>query len=585
MRSTQSTIGAPNFSRLAVRKTGHRGQFAIFFLILSLVATTPGVCENRLAFVVGVNKYDKLPEYRRLTRSVDDAEDFSNELRHLSFNVTTGNDLSRPDFNSKWQTFLEQITKDDTVIVFLSGHGVEIEGHNFFLPSDVPYIQFGRQEQLKRESLSIDELLMDLHARAPKVTILILDACRENPMIPPEFKTTAEPGGLAKTEAPEGTFIMYSAAANETALDRLSGDDPVRNSVYMRILLPLMKTPSLPLPDLAQELRRQVRELALRVGHVQRPAYYDSLVGRFCLTGCDEKALGPTVGLAIPNDPARAWSWFKDTTSDEALLAYIDKFRYTEFSNLAAKRLDLIQRKTTTLHIISIGISDYADATLRLRYASADARVIAETIKDRMGPSYASVRVDTLVDGQATKSNIMDAFDTVRSSANPNDTIIVFLSGHAVDIGGQPYFLPVDAILSRPYRLVGTLVSLTDIQQSLATTLGRRLLFLDTAGIPLSETFNTAVIQNARADQITMLGAASPGQPALESESLRHGLFTVALLKAFSGEAADYAHKGEFSIQDLGLYVKREVVELSSGEQQPFFFTDEPNAILGGDGR
>jgi hypothetical protein len=35
---------------------------------------------------------------------------------------------------------------------------VEIEGLNFLLPRDVPNISYGRQEQLKRESLSVSEL-------------------------------------------------------------------------------------------------------------------------------------------------------------------------------------------------------------------------------------------------------------------------------------------------------------------------------------------------------------------------------------------------------------------------------------------
>jgi Caspase domain len=249
-------------------------------------------------------------------------------------------------------------------VIFLSGHGVEIEGHNFVLPSDVPFIQYGRQEQLKRESLSIDELLIDLRGRNPRVTLLILDACRENPMVPPEFKAAAGSGGLARMEPPEGTFIMYSAAANETALDRLPGGDSVQNSVYARMLLPLMRT-NLSLPDLAQELRRQVRELALSAGHVQRPAYYDGLLGRFCLPGCDDAGVSQTT-ITIPSDPEKAWDWFRNTESEEALLAFTGTFRNTEFSTLAARRLDLISRKKTRLYIISIGISKYNDPQLNV---------------------------------------------------------------------------------------------------------------------------------------------------------------------------------------------------------------------------
>ena len=65
-------------------------------------------------------------------------------------------------------------------------------------------------------------------------------------------------------DAPNGTFIMYSAGAGETALDRLPKDDPDKvNSIYTRKLLPLLKTPGLPLHELARQLRREVHDLAV----------------------------------------------------------------------------------------------------------------------------------------------------------------------------------------------------------------------------------------------------------------------------------------------------------------------------------
>jgi Caspase domain len=100
------------------------------------------------------------------------------------------------------------------------------------------YVSYGRQEQLKRESLSASELLLDLRKRKPQVTLLILDACRDHPFIPPEQKSLSWGSGLVRMDAPAGTFIMYSAGAGETALDRLPGNDPDKeHSIYTRKLL------------------------------------------------------------------------------------------------------------------------------------------------------------------------------------------------------------------------------------------------------------------------------------------------------------------------------------------------------------
>lgn len=86
---------------------------------------------------------------------------------------------------------------------------------------------------------------------------------------------------------------MYSAAAGQTALDRLPGEDPGQNSIYVRNLLPLMQQANLTLQDLASTLRRNVYQQAQRVPHQQWPAYYDGLIEKFCLVRCAEAATPP----------------------------------------------------------------------------------------------------------------------------------------------------------------------------------------------------------------------------------------------------------------------------------------------------
>jgi hypothetical protein len=91
-------------------------------------------------------------------------------------------------------------------------------------------------------------------------------------------------------DAPNGTFIMYSAGAGQTALDRLpppiADPDPV-DSVFTRKLLPLLRQKGIEITELAREVRKQVHALAATVSHAQTPAYYDGVLGKFCLAGCD----------------------------------------------------------------------------------------------------------------------------------------------------------------------------------------------------------------------------------------------------------------------------------------------------------
>src|SRR5262249_47912491 len=152
-------------------------------------------------------------------------------------------------------------------------------------------------------------LLVDIRKRNPQFPLVTPDPGRDTPLRPPEGRSLAGGHGLARRDAPSGTFIMYSAGVGETALDRLPGDDPDKvNSLYTRKLLPLVKTPGLPLHELARQLRLEVHDLAAAVPHVQQPAYYDGLIGKFCLAGCTKLsgASMPKSASSLPTQTAPA---------------------------------------------------------------------------------------------------------------------------------------------------------------------------------------------------------------------------------------------------------------------------------------
>ena len=280
-------------------------MFRIFRFVLALMASLIALlglaggasAQKRVAFVVGTDKYDNLDKARQLQRAVNDARAVGAAFRSLGFEVVAAENLTRGQFNGEWQKFLDKLVTGDTAAIYYAGHGVEIEGLNFLLPRDIPDIKFGRQEQIKRESLSVAEIVLDLRGRNPEIALVILDACRDNPLIPDEMRSAGtRGGGLAplKGEPPKGTFIMYSAGAGESALDRLPGNDPDReNSIFTRRLVPLLSTKGLALHDMARQLRVDVIELASTVPHAQRPAYYDGVVGKYCLAGCEGVAEGP----------------------------------------------------------------------------------------------------------------------------------------------------------------------------------------------------------------------------------------------------------------------------------------------------
>ncbi|MBZ0148896.1 MAG: caspase family protein [Pseudorhodoplanes sp.] len=276
----------------------------VFVLVVAVGWTPPAAAEKRIALVIGINDYDNLRADQQLKKAVNDSKAVGDALAAIGFEVLRAENVGRLEFNRIWQRFLNRLEPGDTMAFFFAGHGVEVAGSNFLLARDVPRVASGEDDLLKGEAIALARLLDDLRGRRPKMSLLILDACRDNPFPQPGGRSVGGSRGLARVEAPEGTFVMFSAGTGEAALDRLDASDGDANSVYTRWLIRLMPQPGLSLPDLAQELRRRVRELAARVRHRQTPAYYDEVVGRYCLGGC-EGGGAATASLAIPPELAR----------------------------------------------------------------------------------------------------------------------------------------------------------------------------------------------------------------------------------------------------------------------------------------
>lgn len=264
----------------------HRICWAAFASMIIVMATPSAWAQKRMAFVIGIDRYDRLEPRAQLQKALADAKAMARTFASLGFEVVHIENVGRQEFNHAWQDVLQRVTPGDTVAFYFAGHGVEFGGRNYLLPRDVPSVRPGREELLRRESLSLQEFLHDLRDRATRFNLIILDACRDNPFEQTGGRSISVVRGIGVAESPpQGTFIMFSAGSGEIALDRIDDNDSNPNSVYTRHLLPLLMTEGLSLVDVAVQVRVKVSETAAAIGRHQVPAYYDHLVGRVCLAG------------------------------------------------------------------------------------------------------------------------------------------------------------------------------------------------------------------------------------------------------------------------------------------------------------
>jgi uncharacterized caspase-like protein len=243
----------------------------------------PAHAEKRVALVIGNNDYRNVP---KLLKAVNDARTMGETLKQLGFEVMVAENQNRVQFSQSLLAFDNAVGPGDTAFFFYAGHGFEIAGQNYLLPTDVPAATEGQEELVRDASVLADRIVERLQKKQVRTSILVFDACRNNPFERAGTRAVAGGGGLAPmTQLPEGVFSVFSAGYKQTALDRLSNDDTSPNSVFTRTFAKELMQPGENLVEVAQHTRKLVSEMAESIGHRQIPAYTDQMVDNVFLNG------------------------------------------------------------------------------------------------------------------------------------------------------------------------------------------------------------------------------------------------------------------------------------------------------------
>jgi len=234
---------------------------------------------------------------------------------------------------------------------------------------------------------------------------------------------------------------------------------------------------------------------------------------------------------------------------------------------------------SASLYVLAIGVSEYDDAGLKLRFAADDARAVAAALQRQSGgPLYRQVKAQVLTDGQVTRESVLDNMNRFLGQAGPGDVAVVFLAGHGVqDLAtGSYYFLPHAA---SPDTLLTAGVRMTDFDEVVRVI--RRnaravVVMLDTchAGAMRLAARNLVSADDlptrlSAGENFYLLAAAKPGNDSKERAELGHGVFTYAVLEGLQGPA-DADGDGFISVSELFGYVARLVPRLTGEQQHPY---------------
>ncbi len=229
--------------------------------------------EKRVALVIGNGNYSSVTP---LVNPKHDAEDVTQALADLGFEVLKGIDLSRDDMNQITKDFARKARTADIAMTYYSGHGMQFERTNYLVPIDVEI----KDEYDLREMVELSQVIQDT-GQAKKLALVVVDACRNDPLAQKALarslgtsRSTSLGQGLAAPRLPPSqSLIAYATAADFVAYD---GAAEARNSPFTAALLRNIKTQKLDVRQLFGKVSDEVRKAT---GDAQRPDMWAALGG------------------------------------------------------------------------------------------------------------------------------------------------------------------------------------------------------------------------------------------------------------------------------------------------------------------
>jgi uncharacterized caspase-like protein len=325
--SGMSTSRPDEYSTLRrryVAAEGSTGNGAVMLmrpmpLLMLLMATLLGLpavacAQGRVALVIGNSVYSKVPS---LPNPSHDAQDVASALERLGFSVKTVIDA---DFDQMRRSLLEfgrAASNADMAVLYFAGHGVEIDGNNWLLPTDV---ELKYDTDASTEAIGLPSAIQAV-AGARTLGLVILDACRNNPFKSSMRRSIPAPAtqllGLAPVEPASNVLVAYAARDGTVA-----NDGAGRNSPYTGALLKHIEMPGLEIDFLFRNIRDDVMAAT---GNEQQPFVYGSLSSEEIYF----KTLPASEAAAeeMPSDAAEiAWSFLQATNDALTLARFVDRF-------------------------------------------------------------------------------------------------------------------------------------------------------------------------------------------------------------------------------------------------------------------
>jgi formylglycine-generating enzyme required for sulfatase activity len=184
----------------------------LLFLGLAVAAQAAAPKE---ALLIANGKYS---HFAGLAHPGSDASKLTTSLEQLGFRVRVVRDANREQMLDAIAEFERGLRNTGAIAFFhYGGHGVQVDGKNYLLPADA---DIPDERRVATRAVALDEVMTAMDAASARASIIVIDACRDNPLPAGAGRNLAR--GLSVVGMkPKNSIVIYAAEAGSKALDGL----------------------------------------------------------------------------------------------------------------------------------------------------------------------------------------------------------------------------------------------------------------------------------------------------------------------------------------------------------------------------
>lgn len=260
----------------------------VVIAFLAGLAVRSAEAEQRIALILGNGSYG--PAIGALKNPVNDAKLVADTLKKLGFQTMLVLDADQKAMKRAIKDFGAKLAgagKDGIGLFYYAGHGIQVNGENYLIPVNA---EIDAEKDVSIEAVAANDVLAQMEFAGNGVNLVFLDACRNNPLSR-SFRSANR--GLARVDAPRGSFVGYSTAPGDVAAD---GNGT--NSPYALALVAEIAKPGVSVDNAHRNVRKRVLDAT---NEQQTPWDSSSLIGEVVLN-----KTGAAVAAATPAPVAPA---------------------------------------------------------------------------------------------------------------------------------------------------------------------------------------------------------------------------------------------------------------------------------------